>query len=38
MDFIPFQLADGRSFRLINDIDDYNREWMGIEADFSQPP
>ena len=31
------QLADGRSIRLINVIDDYNREGLGIEVDFSLP-
>jgi putative transposase len=29
------QLADGRSIRLFNVIDDYNREGLGIEVDFS---
>ena len=31
------QLADGRSIRLFNVIDDYNREGLGIEVDFSLP-
>jgi putative transposase len=31
------QLSDGRSFRLFNVIDDYNREALGIEVDFSPP-
>jgi len=32
------QLEDGRTFRLFNFIDDYNREATGIqEADFSLP-
>ncbi len=30
-------LADGRSFRTFNVIDDYNREGLGIEVDFSLP-
>ena len=32
------QLADGRSIRLFNVIDDFNREGLGIEVDFSLPP
>jgi len=31
------QLGDGRSFRLFNVIDDFNREGLTIEADFSLP-
>ncbi len=31
------QLGDGRSFRAFNVIDDYNREALGIEIDFSLP-
>ncbi len=31
------QLSDGRSFRLFNVIDDFNREGLGIEVDFSLP-
>jgi len=31
------QLADGRSFRLLNVIDDFNREGLGIEVDLSLP-
>lgn len=31
------QLEDGRMFRLLNVIDYYNREAIGIEADFSLP-
>ena len=37
MDFMHDQLADGRSYRLLNILDDYNREGLGIEADFSLP-
>ncbi|MFC5481421.1 IS3 family transposase, partial [Massilia suwonensis] len=37
MDFMYDQLADGRSIRLFNVIDDYNREGLGIEVDFSLP-
>lgn len=37
MDFMHDQLADGRRFRLFNVIDDYNREGLGIEIDFSLP-
>jgi len=31
------QLADGRSIRVLNVIDDFNREALGIEIDFSLP-
>lgn len=31
------QLADGRSIRLFNVIDDFNREGLAIEVDFSLP-
>lgn len=37
MDFMHDQLVDGRTFRLFNVIDDFNREGLGIEADFSLP-
>ncbi len=37
MDFMHDQLADGRSFRLLNVIDDFNREALSIEVDFSLP-
>ncbi len=37
MDFMHDQLADGRSLRLFNVIDDYNREGLGIEVGFSLP-
>lgn len=37
MDFMYDQFADGRNFRLLNVIDDFNREWLGINIDFSLP-
>jgi putative transposase len=37
MDFMHNQLKDGRSIRLLNVIDDFNREALGIEIDFSLP-
>lgn len=37
MDFMHDQLADGRSFRALNVLDDFNREGLGIEVDFSLP-
>jgi putative transposase len=37
MDFMHDQLADGRSIRLFNVIDDFNREGLGSEVDFSLP-
>lgn len=37
MDFMHDQLEDGRCFRALNVIDDYNREGLGIEIDFSLP-
>lgn len=37
MDFMADQLTTGRSFRTFNVLDDYNREGLGIEVDFSLP-
>ncbi|MEA9393618.1 IS3 family transposase, partial [Acerihabitans sp. TG2] len=37
MDFMHDQLSDGRSVRLLNIIDDFNREALAIEADLSLP-
>lgn len=37
MDFMADRLADGRQFRLLNVLDDFNREGLGIEIDFSLP-
>ena len=37
MDFMRDQLQDGRSYRLFNVIVNFNREALGIEADFSLP-
>ena len=31
------QLADGRTFRTLNVLDDFNSEGLGIEVDFSLP-
>ena len=38
MDFMQNPLVDGRTFMVFNVIDDYNRETIGMEADFSLPP
>lgn len=37
MDFMSDSLVDGRRFRLLNVIDDYNRESLAIEVDTSLP-
>ena len=37
MDFMADQIADGRSTRTLNVLDDFNREGLGIEVDFSLP-
>lgn len=37
MDFMHDNLADGRKYRLLNIIDDYNRECLETEVDFSLP-
>ena len=37
VDFMHDQLSDGRSIRLFYVIDDFNREALGIEVDFSLP-
>jgi len=37
MDFMADQLADGRSFRTLNVLDDFNREGLEIEVDVSLP-
>jgi putative transposase len=37
MDFMHDQLADGRSIRLFNVINDFNREGLIIDIDFSLP-
>ena len=38
MDFMHDQLPDGRSYRLLNVIDDFNREALAIDIDLSLPP
>jgi putative transposase len=37
MDFISDQLVDGRNFRILNIIDDYNRESLYLDIDTSLP-
>lgn len=37
MDFMHDQLADGRSFRMLNVLDDFNRQGLAMEVDISLP-
>ena len=37
MDFMADRLDDGRAFRLLNVLDDFNREGLAIDVDFSLP-
>ena len=37
MDVMTDRLSDGRQFRLLNVLDDFNRKGLGIEVDFSLP-
>ena len=37
MDFMADRLGDGWQFRLMNVLDDFNREGLGVEIDFSLP-
>ncbi len=37
LDFMADRLEDARCFRLLNVLDDFNREGLGIEADVSLP-
>jgi putative transposase len=37
MDITADQLADIRAFHLLNAVDDFNREGLGIDVDFSLP-
>lgn len=37
MDFMSDQLWSGKSFRTLNVLDDFNREGLAIDVDFSLP-
>ena len=37
IDFMHDQLVDGRAFRLFNMIDDFNRDGLAFDVDFSLP-
>ena len=37
MDLMADRLGDGRQFRLLNVLNDFNRDGLGIEVDFSLP-
>lgn len=37
MDFMHDQLADGRSFQMLNVLDDFNRQGLAMEVDISLP-
>ena len=37
MDFMADRLGDGGAFRLLNVLDDFTHEGLGIEVDFSLP-
>lgn len=37
MNFMADRLGDGRQFRLLNVLDNFNGEGLGIEIDFSRP-
>jgi len=37
MDFMSDSLYSGRRFRTLNVVDDFTRECLGIEVDFSLP-
>jgi putative transposase len=37
INFIHDLLSDGKIFRVLNSIDDYNQEVLGMETDFAMP-
>jgi putative transposase len=37
MDFMADRFGDGRAFRLLHVLDDFRREGLGIEVNFSLP-